>query len=111
MNNAKLVEALKRIAAYPETRATELGYEGCRKIARQALAEHEEHFAAQVTGPDEYGSVYVYFQPNARGAVGRTHGKAPVTVNVDYDHEGNLYGIELIGVNAPPLPTPPKVGE
>ena len=33
----RLRAALEQIARYPQTRADELGYEGCRKLARKAL--------------------------------------------------------------------------
>jgi len=61
----------------------------------------------RVTGPDEYGSVYIYFQPHAAGAVGRTIRSKTITVNVDYDKLGILYGIELLDVpdSIPPPPT------
>lgn len=35
---ARLRAALERIAAYPQTRDDELGYVGCRKVARAALS-------------------------------------------------------------------------
>lgn len=49
-----------------------------------------------VTGPDESGSVYVYFRPSAK-RVAQTlkhHGM----VNLDYDSLGRLVGIELLAV-------------
>lgn len=39
---AGLVEALERIARHPRTRGDELGYAGCRNIAKEALAAHRK---------------------------------------------------------------------
>jgi hypothetical protein len=49
-----------------------------------------------VTGPDEYGSTYVYFRdPGTRShRTLKHHG----LVNLDYDKRGKLIGIELLAV-------------
>lgn len=49
-----------------------------------------------VTGPDEFGSTYVYFQ--ARGAKSKRMVKHLGAVNLDYDSRGRLIGIELLAV-------------
>lgn len=54
----------------------------------------------QVTGPDEYGSMYIYLQPDRKGEIGAV-AKTVTTHSdllVDYDSDGNLYGIELLNV-------------
>ena len=49
-----------------------------------------------VTGPDQYGSTYVYF--NARGAKSHRMVKHLGAVNLDFDKRGRLIGIELLAV-------------
>lgn len=49
-----------------------------------------------VTGPDEYGSTYVYFRGRNR-TVQRTL-KHLGLVNLDYDKTGRLVGVELLAV-------------
>lgn len=68
-------------------------------LIRRAAAPEEQR---AVTGPDEWGSVYVHFQPARRGE----HGAVAKTmriehfVNFDYDKNGKLYGIELLDVRS-----------
>jgi YD repeat-containing protein len=50
-----------------------------------------------VTGPDEFGSVYVYFGPKRKGSVALTV-TAAGEVNLDYDKAGKLIGIELLDI-------------
>ena len=49
-----------------------------------------------VTGPDDFGSTYVYF--NARGAKSARTLKHHGLVNLDFDKRGRLIGIELLAV-------------
>ena len=49
-----------------------------------------------VTGPDEYGSTYVYF--GAQGTKSKRMVKHKGEVNLDYDKRGRLTGIELLDV-------------
>jgi len=49
-----------------------------------------------VTGPDEYGSTYVYFK--ARGTKCARTLKHHGLVNLDFDSNGRLVGIELLAV-------------
>lgn len=49
-----------------------------------------------VTGPDEYGSTYVYFR--AKGTKSARMFKHSGEVNLDYDEKGRLIGIELLSV-------------
>jgi hypothetical protein len=49
-----------------------------------------------VTGPDDYGSTYVYFAPQGRKSA-RTF-KHHGMVNLDFDKNGRLIGIELLAV-------------
>ena len=49
-----------------------------------------------VTGPDEYGSTYVYFRTQSSRVprMLKHHG----SVNLDYNERGQLVGIELLAV-------------
>lgn len=49
-----------------------------------------------VTGPDEFGSTYVYFRPTASKSVRMLKHRGEV--NLDYDSKGRLIGIELLDV-------------
>ena len=49
----------------------------------------------RVTGPDEYGSTYVYFRRNAGKLRTLKH---LGLVNLDFNQRGELVGIELLAV-------------
>jgi uncharacterized protein YuzE len=56
----------------------------------------------RVTGPDEHGSVYVYFQEPRSNAVAQTVPLQRESIdgaNIDFDKDGKLYGIEILGVS------------
>ena len=49
-----------------------------------------------ITGPDEFGSTYIYFQ--ARDTKSEQMVKHLGAVNLDYDKRGRLIGVEMLGV-------------
>jgi hypothetical protein len=50
-----------------------------------------------VTGPDEWGSVYVYYGAPKAKSVHKTV-DLDCEIKADYDKRGRLIGIELLGV-------------
>lgn len=62
----------------------------------------ERKLNAIVTGPDDHGSVYVYFQPDKINVPGVAKFTIPLGSgalgSADYDKDGNLFGIELLNV-------------
>lgn len=55
----------------------------------------------EVTGPDEFGSMYVNLKKISPGGVARTVPHSITDHNevyLDYDKDGNLIGIELLNV-------------
>jgi uncharacterized protein YuzE len=57
-----------------------------------------------VTGPDDHGSVYVYYVDPEKRRVKHTFVLSNATVVADYDKNGDLFGIEVLGVSAKKLP-------
>ena len=61
--------------------------------ARREINRRQMRF---VTGPDEWGSVYVYFRP--RGTKADKTIKISDSAHADYDVRGRLIGIEILDV-------------
>lgn len=58
-----------------------------------------------VTGPDKYGSMYIYMQPGRRGFKKKRkaedcHGgyRHTESIILDFNADGSLWGIELLGI-------------
>lgn len=52
--------------------------------------------------PDRYGSLYIHMQPHRMaedGAAAKTTRVAP-NINIDYDSNGQVYGVEILDVPA-----------
>jgi len=63
-----------------------------KKIERRAARN------VKMTGPDEHGSVYIYVQSDKGKKAAQTVPLESASVIVDFDDNGDLLGIELLGV-------------
>lgn len=69
-------------------------------LCNMALRSLRSAIQASVTGPDEQGSVYVYFQPERRDEKDAVKRTDPLEryIHVDFDASGKLFGVELLDI-------------